>query len=195
MNDDSFDLFSVKSHNTKTNLIKPKSIINIVLMNKDLKQKWNNEKEFIVLNILNKNSVINGPAYWCWFLNVNGVNDKFIEHYTSNSKKYGQNWVYDNSIYGCFIKENYSYGFSNIPTIMEIRYVLESILVKKSKNGELNFSNLYYDIYKYFSIITLSSFKNGVPIWEISKNNKMPVYLRSKNDRIRISDKLGIQPR
>lgn len=195
--------FSAKSGKSTTNTVKPNDVIRLMDADPAAKKKWGDSPEAKVLNDLHNNSGVDGPIVAAFNIKdsvkeFKKITKELVNHWLSNSSKYGKNWKYVPEIYDNFVT---AIGLSatgrSKPTFGEILYKVETIICKESVNGILEYTEMFNDVIgpavNYINLMKIDT-STGLPEWATSEGGEDSVKLRTKNGNTRIArDKIGIQ--
>jgi len=185
-------VISAKS-GTSTNTVKPSDVITLINKNDDSKKRWESSKELIILKTLDQESALVGPIKALAVLFPDLIK---IEQINIQSKE-----KFNREPFQKFSEENVYLKQKAEPTLNEIMYECEKVIQKESKEGSLNYTNLFSDaiqnsvIYVKYQLDSI-----GVGSWEVitsddikKVNTGSRIFLRSKNGYTRAADKMGIQ--
>ena len=195
--------FSAKSGKSTTNTVKPNDVIRLMGENPSAQKKWGNSPEIVVLQHLHENSAVDGPIVAAFNIK-NSVKEfkkltkETVDHWMSNSSRYGISWKYDPKLYDDFVTQlGLTATTKKRPTFGEILYKVETTICKQSVSGILEYTELFNDIIgpavNYINLMSIDT-STGLPNWSTSEGGEDSVKLRTKNGNTRIGkDKIGIQ--
>jgi hypothetical protein len=195
--------FSAKSGKDTTNTVKPNDVIRLMSEDPKALRKWGKSPETEVLRHLHENSAVDGPIVAAFNIKnsikeFKKLTQEVVDHWTSNSARYGKNWRYDPKIYDDFVTQlGLTVSARKKPTFGEILYKVETIICKQSAGGILEYTEMFNDVIgpavNYINLMSIDK-KTGLPQWSTSEGGEDSVKLRTKNGNTRIGkDKIGIQ--
>ena len=204
---------SAKALSSTTNVVKPPDIL-MLLGRKEkggggqMYKKHKDTIQYKVLEILSENSIKLGPII---------AAAHFVNSKTSLKKKYpglsiaaaenvkakGDN--YDVTKFATFFENNPTIqkrpsSKDKKPTIIEIMFACEKILVAESRNrGPLTMHEIFSDaIAQKVFYVKFGLSSSGLPQWQAQTDadfrKSQSVAIRSKNGYTRASDRVGVQP-
>lgn len=190
---DEIFVISAKS-GTTTNVVKPQDILK--LLEKDPKKirKHQNTEQYKILKSLADNGIVDGIILAASEMNGGPSKEAANDIKTKLKSGYGD-YKYDISLFAPFINSNSYLKNRKKPTLNEIMYECEKIVVNASKT-RLNFTDIFKDAVENQVIYVKFEIKGKVPDFEVIMNddlNVRKVTLRSKNGYARRSDRIGIQ--
>lgn len=184
---------SAKSGST-TNVVKPPDIINLLSKDPAILKKWKPTKEYKLLEMLATNSILLGPIKAVAEVYPNLISKKAAE--TATAQKY------DMAGFAKFINQNEYLSQKKNPTLNEIMYECEKMIMNRTKSGELDMNGIFADAIKNKVLYVKFEIDNatGLGKWDIIASDDIKnfktygvVYLRSKNGYTRASDRMGVQ--
>jgi hypothetical protein len=175
-------------------VVKPPDILNLLSKDPVILRKWKTTKEYKLLEMLAENSILLGPIKAVAEIYPNLISKKAAE--TATALKY------DMAGFAKFINQNEYLSGKKNPTLNEIMYECEKMIMNKTKSGELDMNGIFSDaiknkvFYVKFEIDT----GNGLGKWDVIASDDIKnlktygvVYLRTKNGYTRASDRMGVQ--
>lgn len=175
---------------TTTNTVKPPDILMLLETGKKT-NKWKDKAEYKLLKMLAEESILAGPIK-AVAATTDLINEKDVATITKTT---------DVSVFRKFIAQNdYLKGLGRAPTINEVMYECEKLLMNKTKDGTLNMNAIFADAIKEKVIyVKFELDGQGIPKFsssvadDITAAGSKTVSLRTKNGYTRASDRMGIQ--
>lgn len=188
--------FSSKSGTEISNTVKPVNIVPTVESDPYLFNKYKNRLEYKVMEILHRESAVDGPMEAALLLKdkirrFSRINEEVVLDWKSKSEKKGSKWEYT-EMYKDLVDD-----LGCDPSFGSILYAVEKMIERSSKDGRvLDYTSLFSEVagsrVNYISLESISS--NGLPNFKVSHAYFPKVKLRTKNSTDRIGfDKIGIQ--
>lgn len=183
-------IISAKSGET-TNVVKPNDILDLISKDPAKLKKWKNTKEYKVLDVLSKNSVLIGPIKAVSYMSPSLIKES--EEISEQTFKISQ-------VAGFANKNNYLKTKKN-PTLNEVMYECEKYIKDASVSGELDINGIFADairnvvIYVKFDINPMGNAEWTVVVSDDIKKLKQgsKAFLRTKNGYTRAADRMGVQ--
>lgn len=183
-------IISAKSGET-TNVVKPNDILDLIRKDPAKLKKWKNTKEYKVLDVLSKNSVLIGPIKAVSYMSPSLIKES--EEISEQTFKISQ-------VAGFANKNNYLKTKKN-PTLNEVMYECEKYIKDASVSGELDINEIFADairnvvIYVKFDISPMGNAEWTVVVSDDIKKLKQgsKAFLRTKNGYTRAADRMGVQ--
>ena len=179
---------------TTTNVVKPPDIINLLAKDPAILKKWKSTKEYKLLEMLATNSILLGPIKAVSEVYPNLISKAAAETATAQN--------YDIAGFAKFINQNEYLSQKKKPTLNEIMYECEKMIMNRTKSGELNMNSIFADAIKQKVLYVKFEVDNttGLGKWDVIASDDIKnfktygiVYLRSKNGYTRASDRMGVQ--
>jgi hypothetical protein len=179
---------------TTTNVVKPPDIIKLLQVDPAIHRKWKSTKEYKLLEMLATNSILLGP--------IKAVSEVYPNLITKAAADSATAQSYDISGFAQFINQNEYLSQKKKPTLNEIMYECEKMIMNRTKSGELNMNSIFADAIKQKVLYVKFEVDNttGLGKWDVIASDDIKdfktygvVYLRSKNGYTRASDRMGIQ--
>ena len=187
-------VISAKS-GTTTNVVKPKDIIDLLAKNPATLRKYQNTQQYKILKQLADNGIVDGAILAASELPGGPSPEaaKDVQKQLKNSTY--KDDKYDLALMSSFINSNNYLKQQSKPTLNQIMYECEKMVVAKSKNG-LDFTPLFKDAVENQVIYVKFEMTGKKPKFEVIMNDDFgarKVTLRTKNGYTRRSDRMGIQ--
>ena len=180
---------------TTTNVVKPKDIIDLLAKNPATLRKYQTTQQYKILKQLADNGVVDGAILAASELPGGPSPEaaKDVQKQLKNSRY--KDDKYDISLMSSFINSNNYLKQQSKPTLNQIMYECEKMVVAKSKNG-LDFTPIFKDAVENQVIYVKFEMTGKKPKFEVIMNDDFgarKVTLRTKNGYTRYSDRMGIQ--
>lgn len=187
-------VISAKS-GTTTNVVKPKDIIDLLEKSPDKLRQYKNTQQYKILKQLADNGTVDGAILAA--SELPGGPSLEAAQDVKNKLRTGsyQDNKYDMGLMSSFINNNTYLSKQTKPTLNQIMYECEKMVVAKSKNG-LDFTPLFKAAVENQVIYVKFEMTGKKPKFEVIMNDDFgarKVTLRTKNGYTRRSDKIGIQ--
>jgi hypothetical protein len=179
---------------TTTNVVKPPDILNLIAKDPTTLKKWKSTKEYKLLELLANNSILLGPIKAVSEIYPNLISKRAAETATAQS--------YDLAGFAGFINQNEYLQSKKKPTLNEIMYECEKMIMNRTKSRELDMNGIFSDAIKSKVLYVKFEVDNstGLGKWNVIASSDIKdfktygiVYLRSKNGYTRASDRMGVQ--
>ena len=180
---------SGKSKGT-SNTLKMVDLVPRILNNPNLTSKYSRDREFLIMNEIHNNSMIQGPIKACAILGI-------INQIASNSANTSSSYIPSKELFEDLIGKDARLKNKENITVREISYLCEKELVNYSKQTLVSqkFKKIVSDVlndeiyFVKFNIMNdIPSFVTEATSGNVSINN---LFFRSKNGYESKSDKLG----
>jgi|TARA_B100000085_G_scaffold275004_1_gene292376 hypothetical protein len=187
-------IISAKS-GTTTNVVKPKDIIDLLKKSPTKLRAYQNTQQYKILNKLADNGIVDGAILAASEL-PGGPSPEAAED-VKNKLRSGsyQDNKYSMELMSPFINSNAYLSRQTKPTLNQIMYECEKMVVAKSKNG-LDFTPIFKSAVENQVIYVKFEMTGKTPKFEVIMNDDFSarkVTLRTKNGYNRRSDRIGIQ--
>jgi len=185
---------SAKAAGTATNVVKPKDIIDLLKLDPKKLAKWKKRPEYLLLDDLATQGVVAGAISAASTLD-GGPSAEFAQDVVRRLKQGSySDYNYDDNLAQSFITSNDYLRQKERPTLNEIMYESEKMVVKHSK--KLKFNQMFRDAIENKLIYVMFDIVGGTPKFTVKVSddfNSNKAFLRTKNGYSRRSDSMGVQ--
>lgn len=187
-------VISAKS-GTTTNVVKPKDIIDLLSKSPIKLKKYESTQQFKILKQLSDNGIVDGAILAASELPGGPSPEAAKDVKNKLSSGSYKDDKYDLNLMSSFINSNEYLRKQKKPTLNQIMYECEKLIVDKSKRG-LDFAPIFKDAVENQVIYVKFDMQGNIPKFDVIMNEDFGVrrvFLRTKNGYTRRSDRIGIQ--